>query len=117
MAIHRETDGNPLFVCEVARLAASEGRLSEADPSYWERAVPEGVREVIGRRVGRLSKECSRTLSLASVFGREFALEALEALSGLTREELEEVIDEAVSRACARARSREVLDASASLTR
>ena len=32
-AIHRETDGNPLFVCEIARLAASEGRLSEADPT------------------------------------------------------------------------------------
>ena len=44
--------------------------------------MPEGVREVIGRRVSRLSKECSRTLSLASVFGREFALEALEDSAG-----------------------------------
>ena len=96
-AIHRETEGNPLFLGEVARLAAAEGRLDEADPAYWERAIPQGVREVIGLRLNRLSKECSRTLSLASVLGREFSIEPLEELSGLSREELDEVIDEAAA--------------------
>jgi len=96
-AIHRETEGNPLFLGEVARLAASEGRLDDADPAYWERAIPQGVREVIGLRVNRLSKECSRTLSLASVLGREFGVEPLEQISGLSRDELEEVMDEATA--------------------
>ena len=82
-AIHRETEGNPLFLGEVVRLAAAEGRLDEADPGYWERAIPLGVREVIGLRVNRLSKECSRTLSLASVLGREFDIVPLERISGL----------------------------------
>jgi tetratricopeptide (TPR) repeat protein len=94
-AIHRETDGNPLFLGEVVRLAAAEGRLDDANPAYWERAIPQGVREVIGLRVNRLSKECSRTLSLACVLGREFGIEPLEKISGLSRDELEEVIDEA----------------------
>ena len=96
-AIHRETEGNPLFLGEVVRLAAAEGRLDEADPAYWERAIPLGVREVIGRRVNRLTKECSRTLSLASVLGREFETVPLEELSGLSRDELEEVMDEATA--------------------
>jgi tetratricopeptide (TPR) repeat protein len=96
-AIHRETEGNPLFLGEVVRLAAAEGRLDDADPAYWERAIPQGVREVIGLRVNRLSKECSRTLSLASVLGREFHVAPLEHISGLSHEELEEVMDEAAA--------------------
>jgi predicted ATPase len=63
-AIHRETEGNPLFLGEVARLAAAEGQLDEPDPAYWQRAIPPGVRQVIWLRLNRLSKECSRTLSL-----------------------------------------------------
>jgi tetratricopeptide (TPR) repeat protein len=96
-AIHRETEGNPLFLGEVARLAAAEGRLDDADPTYWERAIPQGVRETIGLRINRLSKECGRALSIASVLGRDFALEPLEQLSALTREELAEVLDEAAA--------------------
>jgi tetratricopeptide (TPR) repeat protein len=101
-AIHRETEGNALFLGEVARLAAAEGRLEDADPAYWERAIPPGVRATIGLRINRLSKECARVLSIASVLGREFALDVLEALSGLDRDELAEVMDEAaVSRVAA----------------
>lgn len=96
-ALDRETEGNPLFVGEVARLAAAEGRLDERDPAYWERVVPQGVREVIGRRIDRLSKECARTLSLASILGREFSVDALRELSGVSIAELEEVLDEAAS--------------------
>jgi predicted ATPase len=96
-AIHRETEGNPLFLGEVARLAAAEGRLDDADPAYWERAIPQGVRQVIGRRVDHLSRECARTLSLASVLGREFRLEPLEQISGLSGDELAELIDEATA--------------------
>jgi tetratricopeptide (TPR) repeat protein len=94
-AIHRETEGNALFLGEVARLAAAEGRLEDADPAYWARAIPPGVRATIGLRINRLSKECARVLSIASVLGREFALDVLGQLSGLARDELAEVMDEA----------------------
>jgi tetratricopeptide (TPR) repeat protein len=94
-AIHRETEGNALFLGEVVRLAAAEGRLADADPAYWERAIPPGVRATIGLRINRLSKECARVLSIASVLGREFGLDVLEELSSLARDELAEVMDEA----------------------
>ena len=96
-AIHTETEGNPLFVGEVARLLAAEGGLAELDAdSLWTLGIPQGVREVIGRRVGRLSAECGRVLTLASVLGREFGLAALARLSELSDDELLDVLDEAI---------------------
>jgi hypothetical protein len=40
--------------------------------------LPEGVKEVIGRRLSRPASR-NRTLSLAAVLGREFDIEILEA--------------------------------------
>jgi DNA-binding SARP family transcriptional activator len=97
-AIHAETQGNPLFLGEVVRLLAAEGRLAEVDVSaLWSLGIPQGVREVIGRRVRRLSDDCGGMLTLASVLGREFGLDALEQLTKLSDEELLEVLDEAVA--------------------
>jgi DNA-binding SARP family transcriptional activator len=96
-AIRTETEGNPLFVGEVVRLLASERSLVhiEAD-TLWAFGLPQGVREVIGRRLGRLSSECTQALTLASVLGREFRLDALERLVEDTGEPLVELLDEAV---------------------
>ena len=50
-AVHRYTEGNPLFVGEVVRLLAAEGQLERIDvPAGLRLAIPEGVREVVGRR-------------------------------------------------------------------
>lgn len=94
-AIHRETEGNPLFVGEVVRLLAAERAGREADLATL--GVPDGVREVIGRRVARLSDDCRRLLALASVLGREFRLDALERLSGGDPDRLLDLLDEAVA--------------------
>src|SRR5262249_8726843 len=84
-AVHRDTEGNPLFVGEVARLLAAEGRLERAgDPAGMVLAIPEGIREVIGRRVARLPEPCGGGLGPAAVFGRDFLLPPLEQLSGLS---------------------------------
>jgi DNA-binding SARP family transcriptional activator len=97
-AIHSETEGNPLFVGEVVRLLAAEGRLSEADAgALWTLGIPQGVREVIGRRLRRLSPGCVDLLTLASVVGREFGVAAMERLSELPAEELLGALDEAVA--------------------
>ncbi len=80
-AIHEETEGNPLFVREIVQLLSSEGRLSErADPRRW--GIPEGVRQVIGRRLDRLSPEARRTISVGSVLGKDFTLEGLGRILG-----------------------------------
>lgn len=97
-AIHEKTEGNPLFVGEVVRLLAAEGRLSELDErGVWALGVPQGVREVIGRRVRHVSEECLGVLTLASVLGREFALDALRRVTMIPADRLLDVLDEAVA--------------------
>ena len=77
-AVHRQTEGNPLFVTEVVRLLVQEGELTQEKAGQrdsWSVRIPEGVREVIGRRLDRLSERCNETLTVASVVGREFTLD------------------------------------------
>jgi len=97
-AVYRETEGNPLFVGEVVRLLAHEGRLAErSDPTTWRLTIPQGVQQVIGRRLGHLSELCTRVLSLASVLGREFNSEVLERVSGMSGEQILSALDEAAA--------------------
>ncbi|HYU58420.1 MAG TPA: AAA family ATPase, partial [Actinomycetota bacterium] len=96
-AIRGETEGNPLFVQEVVRLLASEGMLEQVGRGTSLPAIPQGVREVIGRRLLHISDECTRVLTLAAVLGREFTLEALRRMSELAADDLLEVLEEAVS--------------------
>ena len=91
--VHAETEGNPLFVGEIVRLLAAERRLDE--PASARLAIPQSVRDVIGRRLRHLSDDCDRLLTLASVLGREFDLDALAAVSGRERDAILELLDEA----------------------
>ena len=59
--------------------------------------LPESIRDVIGRRLGRLSVECTKLLSAASVVGREFGVDALGRIADLEEERLLEVLEEAVT--------------------
>jgi len=97
-AVHRSTDGNPLFVGEVIRLLAAEGGLGPIDdPAGLRLAIPEGIREVIGRRVARLPDPCAKVISLASIFGREFSLRPLARLSEVPAGELLDTLEESIS--------------------
>jgi DNA-binding SARP family transcriptional activator len=91
--IHADTSGNPLFVAELVRLLESEGRLEAAAGSHA--ALPEGVHDVIGRRLNRLSDGCVELLTLASVLGRRFSLDALESLADMPADRLLDLLDEA----------------------
>ena len=78
--IYEETEGNPFFLSEVVNLMAEEGSL-DAD-SIGDVALPDGVREALGRRLDRLSLDANELLTTASVVGREFEYESLQLLSG-----------------------------------
>jgi class 3 adenylate cyclase/tetratricopeptide (TPR) repeat protein len=76
--LSEQTQGNPFFVGQVLRHLAEAGVVKEVD-GRWVRAegadgfeVPEGVREVIGRRVSRLSERAGELLTVAAVAGSEF---------------------------------------------
>jgi len=97
-AVYKETEGNPFFVTEVVRLLVSDGRLQgPGEVASWNIRIPEGVRDVIGRRLDHLSEPCNRVLTHASVIGREFSLDALEALTEVPSDRLLELLEEAVA--------------------
>ena len=105
--VHRQTEGNPLFVTEVVRLLVQEGQLTDRpDPNQerpgdwesWSVRIPEGVREVIGRRLDHLSQRCNQALTIASVIGREFTLEQLTPMvADATEDRLLDVREEALA--------------------
>jgi DNA-binding SARP family transcriptional activator len=94
-AVHTETEGNPLYVGEVVRLLAAEGRLAEAPGADWLLQIPASVHEETAQRLRALSKECRRVLTIASALGREFDTEVLERVSEASEEEVLEGLDEA----------------------
>jgi predicted ATPase len=99
--VHTRTEGNPLFVTELVRLLVQEGDLTPEYTSQrdaWMVRIPEGVREVIGRRLNRLSQRCNETLTTASVIGREFEFRHLGPLvEDMSEDRLLEVLEEALS--------------------
>jgi ATP/maltotriose-dependent transcriptional regulator MalT len=98
-AIHSQTEGNPLFVHEVVRFLAQEGRFNR-DALVMPPTIrlPEGIREVIGRRLNLLSPASNEILIVAAVIGREFALNVLvHASQPRTEETILEVLDEAIA--------------------
>jgi tetratricopeptide (TPR) repeat protein len=101
-AIHAQTEGNPLFVQEVIRYLTEEklliragGRMIATGSTPLEMNIPEGLRDVIGKRLTRLSENCNRLLSIAAVIGREFRLDVLQKVAGLTDDDLFAAIEEA----------------------
>ena len=66
-ALFARSEGNPLFMTEVVKLLMADGQESGGDDrgaTLSARKIPEGVREVIGSRLDRLSGGCRGMLSL-----------------------------------------------------
>jgi DNA-binding SARP family transcriptional activator len=95
-ALHAETEGNPFFIEEVVRhLLASAGELGDA-PALAAAGVPDGVREVIARRLRRLGEPAREALTVASLIGREFDYDLLETVAGIDDDALVGALEEAV---------------------
>jgi tetratricopeptide (TPR) repeat protein len=84
-AIHAETEGNPFFIEEVVKTLIDSGAVYRED-GRWERvstealAVPQSVKEAIGRRIGRLSENCLDVLHTAAAVGKTFSFGDLAPL-------------------------------------
>jgi class 3 adenylate cyclase/DNA-binding SARP family transcriptional activator/pimeloyl-ACP methyl ester carboxylesterase len=101
-ALLEQTEGNPLFIEEVLRSLEEMGVISQQDGRWVsnvtveQMGMPESVREVIERRLSRLSDECSSILAVGSVIGRDFDLESLERASAVPGSRLLELMEEAL---------------------
>ena len=61
-----------------------------------EAGLPEGVRDVVGRRLSRLSEEANGVLRVASVIGREFDADVVATIVGCSEDEAVDRLDEAL---------------------
>jgi tetratricopeptide (TPR) repeat protein len=89
------TAGNPLFVAEMARLAAARGAaVSEM--------VPDSAQGTIRRRVARLPQPAQRAVTAAAVLGQDAPLEAVGTLAGLHGADLATAVDALLASGLAR---------------
>jgi class 3 adenylate cyclase/tetratricopeptide (TPR) repeat protein len=102
-AIHRESEGNPFFIEEIVRHLIETGGLYRRGDQWAigaarieDLGIPEGIKEVIGRRLSRLSDECNAALSNGAVLGREFEFAVVGAMSGLDDDALLGAVEEAL---------------------
>jgi class 3 adenylate cyclase/tetratricopeptide (TPR) repeat protein len=101
-AISAETEGNPFFIREVLLHLVEEKKIFRQD-GHWtskltvaEMGIPEGVREVIGRRLSRLSAAANRLLASASGFNGVFRFDVALAVADLEEREALRALDEAL---------------------
>ena len=101
--LHAETEGNPFFVRQmIGNLIETKAFVRQGDrwvltSPVGELGVPEGVREVIGRRLSRLSPVVNELLAGAAVVGREFDVHVLAAITGHTEDDIVNALEEALT--------------------
>jgi class 3 adenylate cyclase len=101
LAIHDETDGNPFFVREVFRHLVETGGIAERDGRWGATmdvdrlGIPEGVRDVVGRRLSRLSDLANQALTAAAVIGTTFDVAVVGPVCGLDDDDLLGALEEA----------------------
>ena len=95
----RLTEGNPFFVREVITHLEEIGTLDRRaerwnlDGGLRGLGIPEGVREVVGRRLARFDDACNQVLRTGAVIGRELELDVLAAVVDRDADELLNVLD------------------------
>ncbi len=97
-ALYEETEGNPFFVEEMIRHLIEAGvQVGSASASELQRfGLPEGVKQVIALRLGRLDAPAAELLRVAAVIGRDVDAALLEAVVVLGEDEFLAALDEAL---------------------
>ena len=100
----QETDGNPFFIAELVRHLVEEGHLFRTPDGRWttdrplrELAIPDTVRDVITRRLSRLSDEARGLLQVASAFEGPFRFDVVATIAKLGEERALDAVDEALA--------------------
>jgi tetratricopeptide (TPR) repeat protein len=106
-----ETGGNPFFLRELLLHLLEEGKIARTMGRFTSRfsiqemGIPEGVRQVMRRRLAGLSKEANRLLAAASGCSGGCRFDIAAAASGLKEREALDALDEALESQLLRATS------------
>ncbi|HEX9259813.1 MAG TPA: AAA family ATPase, partial [Acidimicrobiales bacterium] len=101
--IFRETEGNPFFVAEILRHLVETGALRHeggawvGTPESVAENLPEGVREVIGRRLDGLSDGCNAALAVAAAMPGGFTIDVVGDVAGIDEDTMLDYLDEALA--------------------
>ena len=99
--LYRQTEGNPLLVVQTLRTLVDEGEIWwDKDRWHWnpvsELRLPNGVLDLMGRRLAKLSAADRDMLTVAAVVGREFDLGVVQDAAQVTIEALHLAIESGV---------------------
>lgn len=87
--LHRETEGHPFFLVELVRLLEASSTAALA-------GIPDGIRELIARRLRQRTPACHDVLEIAAVVGRDFTLSVLRRVSALAERDVLALVGEAL---------------------
>ncbi len=104
--INRRTDGNPLFMVNIADDLVARGVIAiregawrvQVDREQMGAGVPDGLKPLIDRQLERLPAEDQRLLEAASVAGRVFSSATMAAALEATPDSVDERCEELVRR-------------------
>ena len=95
LRLFRETEGNPLFVVEMARAGLGvPTAVGQERPAPVRVALPSKVQAIIESRLAQLSQPARELARLAAAIGRGFGLELLLAVGQLPEDALARALDE-----------------------
>ena len=101
-SIATETQGNPFFVEEIITHLQDEGaidgdgRWASATP-IEDYGIPEGVREVVGRRLDHLGADVISALEVAAVVGPSFSIDVAGDIADLDERAIDRVVGAAIN--------------------
>jgi tetratricopeptide (TPR) repeat protein len=95
--ISQRTDGNPLFIAEVAKLLAEEGDLAPGgDLRTLPMRLPAGIQGLMRRRIGTLGTAGIQALVTAAAIGPEFSVRDVAEVTGEDAEAVSSTLARAV---------------------
>jgi len=96
--LHARTGGNPLFLKEMIRSGDLEVPLGGSGAiTFTPGVMPSTVRDVIRKRIARLSPDAERALAVAAVVGADFRLSTVAAATNVDPAHTAAALDEAAS--------------------
>lgn len=97
-AIYQATGGNTFFVEELVRHLLAEGRrIDNSGTARIDWGMPEGVREVLDRRLARLRDDTLQLLQAVAVLGDGFPFDVIADVANIDVERLLLALEEATA--------------------